>query len=44
VTLALPKHGQLTQASRIVSQLIKETVTEWKSQITAPTNTPQIWQ
>jgi LysR family nitrogen assimilation transcriptional regulator len=44
VTLAHPKHGQLTQASRIVSQLIKETVTEWKSQITAPTNTPQIWQ
>lgn len=44
VTLAHPKHGQLTQASRIVSQLIKETVTEWKSQITAPTNRPQIWQ
>lgn len=44
VTLAHPKHGQLTQASRIVSQLIKETVTEWKNQITAPTNTPQIWQ
>ncbi|MEY3953867.1 MAG: hypothetical protein RLZZ397_747 [Pseudomonadota bacterium] len=37
VTLAHPKHGQLTQASRIVSQLIKESVTAWKNQITAPT-------
>lgn len=36
VTLAHPKQGQLTQASRIVSQLIKETVTVWKSQITWP--------
>lgn len=36
VTLAHPKQGQLTQASRIVSQLIKETVTLWRNQITVP--------
>lgn len=36
VTLAHPRQGQLTQASRIVSQLIRETVTAWEGQITAP--------
>lgn len=36
VTLAHPKQGQLTQASRIVSQLIKQTVESWNGQITAP--------
>lgn len=36
VTLAHPKQGQLTQASRIVSQLIKETVTQWGGQMNAP--------
>lgn len=36
VTLAHPKQGQLTQASRIVSQLIRETVIGWDGQITMP--------
>jgi LysR family nitrogen assimilation transcriptional regulator len=36
VTLAHPKQGQLTQASRIVSQLIRETVVGWNGQITIP--------
>lgn len=40
VTLAHPKHGLLTQASRIVSRLIKETVVEWNGQITTPLNSP----
>lgn len=39
VTLAHPKQGQLTQASRIVSLLIKETVTAWENQITLPDST-----
>ncbi len=34
VTLARPKQGQLTQASRIVARLITDTVTEWKGQLT----------
>lgn len=38
VTLAHPKHGQLTQASRIVSRLIREIVASWGGQITAPNN------
>jgi DNA-binding transcriptional LysR family regulator len=33
VTLAHPKWGQLTQASRIVSQLIRETVQVWGGQM-----------
>jgi DNA-binding transcriptional LysR family regulator len=33
VTLAHPKQGQFTQASRIVSQLIKETVAGWHGQL-----------
>lgn len=36
VTLAMPKHGQLTQASRIVAMLITETVKAWKGQLTKP--------
>ena len=40
VTLAHPKQGQLTQASRIVSQLIRETVNSWGGQITVPGNKP----
>lgn len=36
VTLAHPKQGALTQASRIVSRLIKETVGEWGGQLTKP--------
>jgi DNA-binding transcriptional LysR family regulator len=40
VTLAHPKQGQLTQASRIVSRLIKETVAEWDGQITTPSLRP----
>lgn len=36
VTLAHPKQGQLTQASRIVSQFIRETVTKWNGKITEP--------
>ncbi len=36
VTLAHPKQGYFTQASRIVSQLIKETVASWKGQLSSP--------
>jgi DNA-binding transcriptional LysR family regulator len=36
VTLALPKQGLFTEASRIVSSLIKETVTEWDGQLNRP--------
>jgi hypothetical protein len=36
VTLAHPKQGHFTQASRIVSQLIKETVNQWKGQLNRP--------
>lgn len=36
VTLARPKQGQLTQASRIVSGLITETVKSWRGQLTEP--------
>ena len=35
VTLASPKQGHFTQASRIVAQLIKETVKGWKGQLNA---------
>jgi hypothetical protein len=35
VTLARPKQGQLTKASRIVSDLIRETVQEWQGNLTA---------
>ncbi len=38
VTLAQPRQGQLTQASRIVAQLIKDTVKAWGGQMTAPRN------
>jgi LysR family nitrogen assimilation transcriptional regulator len=34
--LAHPKWGQLTQASRIVSQLIRETVQAWGGQMKPP--------
>ncbi len=34
VTLARPRQGQLTQASRIVAQLITDTVKGWKGQLT----------
>ena len=36
VTLAHPKQGQFTQACRIVSKLIKETVNEWDGQLNRP--------
>lgn len=36
VTLARPKQGQLTPASRIVAGLITETVQSWKGQLTEP--------
>ncbi len=36
VTLALPKQGKLTAASRIVSRLIRETVAEWGHRLSAP--------
>jgi LysR family nitrogen assimilation transcriptional regulator len=36
ITLALPRQGQLTQASRIVSQLIQQTVKTWGGQMTVP--------
>lgn len=35
VTLAHPRQGQLTQASRVVSQIIRETVAQW-GQLTDP--------
>lgn len=38
VTLARPKQGQLTKASRIVSDLIKETVDAWQGHLTEPVN------
>ncbi len=34
VTLARPKHGQLTQASRIVARLITDTLQAWDGQMT----------
>jgi DNA-binding transcriptional LysR family regulator len=40
VTLAHPKQGHFTPASRIVSQLIKETVTAWKGQLNTPLSGP----
>jgi LysR family nitrogen assimilation transcriptional regulator len=36
VTLALPKQGLFTEASRIVSKLIQETVAEWDGQLNRP--------
>ncbi len=36
VTLARPRQGQLTEASRIVSSLITETVAQWRGQLTPP--------
>ena len=36
VTLAHPKQGHFTQASRIVSRLVRETVEGWKGQLFAP--------
>ena len=36
VTLAHPRQGQLTQASRIVSQYIRQTVQQWQGRIIAP--------
>ena len=38
VTLANPKQGHFTQASRIVSQLIIETVVAWNGQLNQPIN------
>lgn len=36
VTLSLPKQGQLTPASKVVSRLIQETVAAWGGQLNAP--------
>lgn len=36
VTLALPRQGHISQASRIVSRVIKETVASWKGQLSPP--------
>lgn len=36
VTLAHPKQGQFTQACRVVSKLIKDTVAEWEGQLNRP--------
>lgn len=36
VTLARPRQGQLTQASRIVADLIVSTVSDWDGQLTEP--------
>ena len=36
VTLTMPRQGQITQASRIVARLIKETVDSWGGQLSKP--------
>ena len=36
VTLAMPKRGYITQASRTVAEIIKTTVTTWKNQLSPP--------
>ena len=36
VTLAYPKHGQFTEATRIVAKIIRETVQMWDGQLTPP--------
>lgn len=36
VTLAMPKQGYITQASRIVSQVIQSTVAAWNHQLSPP--------
>jgi LysR family transcriptional regulator, nitrogen assimilation regulatory protein len=36
VTLAHPKHGQFTQASRVVSKIIRETVDAWDGHLNVP--------
>ncbi len=41
VTLALPKQGQLTPASKIVARLIQETVEGWGQQLSEPPNPKQ---
>ena len=38
VTLAMPKQGYITQASRVVSDIIKHTVTSWQHQLSPPTH------
>lgn len=40
VTLALPKQGQLTAASRVVSRLIRETVAQWGHRLSEPDRAP----
>ncbi len=42
VTLSLPKQGYITQASRIVSDIIKETVTSWNGQLSPSTSPPRV--
>ncbi len=37
VTLAMPRQGHTTQADRIVSGIIKETVASWRGQLSPPT-------
>jgi DNA-binding transcriptional LysR family regulator len=36
VTLSLPKQGQLTSASKIVAQLIRQTIESWGNQLSGP--------
>jgi LysR family transcriptional regulator, nitrogen assimilation regulatory protein len=38
VTLAMPKQGHITQASRAVSEIIKATVTVWRNQLIPQTS------
>jgi LysR family nitrogen assimilation transcriptional regulator len=40
VTLAMPRQGQLTAASKVVSRLIQETVAQWGNQLSGPDNVP----
>ncbi len=37
VTLAMPRQGQLTRASKVVSRLIRETVASWQHQLNGQT-------
>lgn len=44
VTLALPKQGQLTPASKIVSRLIRETAQGWGYQLSEPVESISLWR
>ena len=41
VTLALPKQGQLTPASKIVARMLRETVEAWGNRLSEPEDSAQ---